>query len=315
MKIHYIYLTTNLINNKKYIGQRKCPEFYTPEKDPYLGSGNLLIAAVKKYGKENFKKDILEFCNNNKDADKLEKYYFDKYDVLNKREEFYNRATAGQFWRDKGHSEHMSNKMKEFYSDQKNKDKIYLSKYGMTQKEYNENVIKPREEKKKLGRKIKKYNLKIERLNKKIEKAKYKYFRELTKDLRQEYYNAKQQVLWAEKRKDPEYLRAVREGQKTVDYSKIRKKGPTGLQKNKRNFAPKKYNSIIYDNLKDKNLYVKSFKNKRKIELYVSICYKTIAGLENSLKDIYNELIENNIDISFKDLLSEAKIKYRHLYE
>lgn len=49
----YIYKTTNLINNKIYIGQHKVKE----EKidNSYYGSGKLIIQAIKKYGKENFK--------------------------------------------------------------------------------------------------------------------------------------------------------------------------------------------------------------------------------------------------------------------
>ena len=53
---HYIYKTTNLINGKIYIGKRS---HENPEKDKYLGSGNVLKQAISKYGKQNFKKEIL----------------------------------------------------------------------------------------------------------------------------------------------------------------------------------------------------------------------------------------------------------------
>lgn len=54
----YIYITTNLINNRIYIGQHKGDKL-----DPkYIGSGKILNQAVAKYGKENFKTEILFFC-------------------------------------------------------------------------------------------------------------------------------------------------------------------------------------------------------------------------------------------------------------
>jgi hypothetical protein len=52
-----IYKTINLINGKIYIGKDK------RNNDWYLGSGKILMFAIKKYGKENFKKEILEECN------------------------------------------------------------------------------------------------------------------------------------------------------------------------------------------------------------------------------------------------------------
>ena len=56
--IGFIYLTTNLINGKIYVGKH---EFKNKVKN-YIGSGTYFTRAVKKYGKENFKRKILRLC-------------------------------------------------------------------------------------------------------------------------------------------------------------------------------------------------------------------------------------------------------------
>jgi hypothetical protein len=53
----YIYLTINIIDGKTYIGKRQ----KSSEKSKnYLGSGRRLANAINKYGKENFKKFIID---------------------------------------------------------------------------------------------------------------------------------------------------------------------------------------------------------------------------------------------------------------
>lgn len=64
-----IYKTTNLINGKIYIGKEK---YNNPN---YLGSGKILKFALKKYGIENFKKEILQECFSLEDLNEKEKYW------------------------------------------------------------------------------------------------------------------------------------------------------------------------------------------------------------------------------------------------
>ena len=51
-----IYKTTNLVNGRFYIGMHVT----TKIDDGYLGSGHRIKAEIKKYGRENFKREVLE---------------------------------------------------------------------------------------------------------------------------------------------------------------------------------------------------------------------------------------------------------------
>lgn len=87
----YIYKTTNLINNKIYIGQHIAAEF----DKYYKGSGVMLTRAFKKYGKENFSCVLLEAVETKEALDARESYWIDK---LNSRDSNvgYNITAGGE---------------------------------------------------------------------------------------------------------------------------------------------------------------------------------------------------------------------------
>jgi group I intron endonuclease len=72
-----IYKITNLINDKIYIGKN------STNNSAYYGSGVVIKHAIKKYGKENFKKEILEECDSFDLLNEKEKYWIHFYDSTN----------------------------------------------------------------------------------------------------------------------------------------------------------------------------------------------------------------------------------------
>ena len=90
--MYYIYRIRNKVNGKTYIGQHK----YKKLNDNYMGSGKRLWEAYRKYGLENFEKQILVFnISKREHADLLEKTF-----IASEREKVgikncYNLADGG----------------------------------------------------------------------------------------------------------------------------------------------------------------------------------------------------------------------------
>jgi hypothetical protein len=85
----YIYKTTCIINSKVYIGMS------IKQDENYLGSGSLIKKAIRKYGKHNFKKEILEYCNSFEELCQREIYWVEYYKNL-LRDKCYNVSTGGK---------------------------------------------------------------------------------------------------------------------------------------------------------------------------------------------------------------------------
>ena len=87
-----IYKTTNLVNGKFYIGKD------AKNSKSYFGSGKVLKQAIKKYGRENFKKETLEVCTDLKNLEEREIYWIDKYNALEVGYNLTEGGTGGDTW-------------------------------------------------------------------------------------------------------------------------------------------------------------------------------------------------------------------------
>lgn len=77
--MHLIYRITNLLNGKTYIGQHTYHE-NNPNMGSYYGGGIEIKRAVRKYGRENFKREILySRIRDQETADAMEIWAIEKY--------------------------------------------------------------------------------------------------------------------------------------------------------------------------------------------------------------------------------------------
>ena len=133
----YTYQTTNLINGKKYIGLTNRKSF-----DPnYLGSGKLIRAAIKKYGFNNFKVEVLEYHDSKEDLIESERKFIRMFQA-NINPNFYNIAEGGK-WGDvfSGMSDFQR---KEVGAKISKKRILYFEKNPEKRKEYSDRLRKRR---------------------------------------------------------------------------------------------------------------------------------------------------------------------------
>jgi len=98
-KFHTVYQTTNLVNNKIYVGIHSTDDL----NDEYFGSGTNIIRAILKYGKSSFKKEILSIFETpeemlSKEKDIVTPEFLKRPDVYNIVEGGYggyNKGTTG----------------------------------------------------------------------------------------------------------------------------------------------------------------------------------------------------------------------------
>lgn len=78
MKKFFVYKITNNINGKIYVGKHVTEN----ENDTYFGSGIVLKQSIKKYGINNFKKEVIEFCENDDHLNEKEIYWIKELNTI-----------------------------------------------------------------------------------------------------------------------------------------------------------------------------------------------------------------------------------------
>ena len=86
----YIYKITNKLNGKIYIGKRARKKF----EETYWGSGSIITRAIAKHGKENFTREVFEWCETKELLCTREKFYISEYNC--RVPNGYNIAPGGE---------------------------------------------------------------------------------------------------------------------------------------------------------------------------------------------------------------------------
>ena len=86
----FVYITTNLINGKKYIGQR----MFRKRWKNYLGSGTIFKRAINKYGKENFSREIIAIAYSKDELNLMEIEFINNHDAIDSLD-YYNLSFGG----------------------------------------------------------------------------------------------------------------------------------------------------------------------------------------------------------------------------
>lgn len=110
----FIYITTNLVNGKRYLGQKT---FDDGSWKRYLGSGKAFRAALNLYKKENFRRDIIYICYSKKELNDVE-YKLSVFLNVVEDPDWYNLVYGGGSTTGWHHSEEAKRKVGEANKNQ-----------------------------------------------------------------------------------------------------------------------------------------------------------------------------------------------------
>ena len=86
----FIYITTNMCNGKRYLGRKKFSEDW----EYYLGSGAIFKKAIDKYGRDNFKREIIDIAFSENELNQKEYEYSVFLNVVDS-DDWYNLVYGG----------------------------------------------------------------------------------------------------------------------------------------------------------------------------------------------------------------------------
>lgn len=141
-KFGYIYLITDTLHDKQYVGQHRGYKF----DNNYYGSGKLILSIIKKYGTTILKREIIDYASSQEELSRKEIEYIKKYNTLSPNgynltlrsqgidayipheisEELKEKRSinAKKLWKDEEYREKISNCRKETWQSEEHREKI-----------------------------------------------------------------------------------------------------------------------------------------------------------------------------------------------
>jgi hypothetical protein len=92
--IGFVYLTTNILTNKKYIGKRQ-NTWNKGTINEYFGSSLDLKKDIELYGRENFKREILAYADTREELSQIERDLIIEHNAI-ERSDYYNKHLQGE---------------------------------------------------------------------------------------------------------------------------------------------------------------------------------------------------------------------------
>lgn len=138
---YYVYCIVNLITKRLYIGKRSSINL----RESYVGSGTAIRGAVKKYGKENFARHILEYTDSPEKLRELEIFYIKEVFGAHRNDVCYNLCIdSGKPMNGRKMSESTKEKLRKLNTGKKISDetKIKIGLAGLNRKDSDETRLK-----------------------------------------------------------------------------------------------------------------------------------------------------------------------------